>query len=843
MEETRQWERVKELFEAGLNCDPDKRGDFLRDACGSDDSLRAEVESLLEAYAASDGLSLGAWESDLADDLKTPDWIGPYHLIKKIGEGGMGQVWLAEQTAPLHRQVALKLLRTAAFDEALLLRFQSERQSLAIMDHPAIAKVFDAGATPTGQPYFVMEYVPGEPITEYCDQRKLTIPERLQLFVRVCEGVQHAHQKAVIHRDLKPANILVVELDAKPTPRIIDFGLAKATTPPLPEEANSTRAGGFVGTLGYMSPEQADSRIGDIDTRTDVYSLGVILYELLTGLPPFDNKEWQKAPIDEVLRQLRERDAPLPSTRVGTVKAVSEFRRTDPRRLKSELHGDLDWITMKALEKDRGRRYGTVSELAADITRHMNNQPVAARSATASYRLHKYLLRHRIAVSVGAGSILLLAAFAVVEAIQLHRIKLERDRASRVTAFMTAMFRVSDPGQARGNSITAREILDKASNDINTGLAKDPELQAQMMFVMGKVYDQLGLYPRAEALLRQSAATRQRVLGDKNPETLESNIALAWTLDHEGRYAEAEKLQRQALEAGRDFFGTESAESLLAMQGLGWSLYEEGRYNEAEKLQREAIDGQRQILGPDNADTLRTMDQMASTLREEGHRGNAEQLYRQVLEARMRLLGPEHLDTIMTMNNLAGVLVYEGKNAEGEKLFRQVLDVRRRVLGPEHPDTLETMNNLAITLKREGHLADAEALQEQTLDINRRVLGPEHPKTLLMMNNLGETWAEMGKYQDAEKLIEEARAIQLRVLPPDAPTTAISTYNLAGIAAREGRRDFALDTVREAVDHGLPPLVDISIDQDPDLNSLHGDPRFDALVAHAKERAAAAHRK
>src|SRR5579864_1326370 len=425
------WERTKQIVEEALRLVPDQRWAYLDSACGQDGELRDEADSLIASHEAADTQFLAAAAPEIlqlasatiAPQLEVNRTIGQYRLVEEIGRGGMGQVWLAEQTAPLRRQVALKLIKVGLYDDGVLKRFQSERQSLAIMDHPSIAKVFDAGATSDGQPYFVMEYVAGVPITDYCDQKRLKIRERLELFIKVCEGVQHAHQKAIIHRDLKPANILVIEVDGKAVPRIIDFGLAKATGPQPADESMFTQVGSFVGTPGYMSPEQADPG-ADVDTRSDVYSLGVVLYVLLTGYLPFQAKPGNERPLDEMLRRVREEDPPRPSTKVSTNRetssATAEARGTEPGQLVSLLRGDLDWLTMKALEKDRSRRYGTASELAADITRYLKSEPVTARPASLPYRVRKYVRRHRVAVGVGVGLVAVLAGFAVNEAIQLR---------------------------------------------------------------------------------------------------------------------------------------------------------------------------------------------------------------------------------------------------------------------------------------------------------------------------------------------------------------------------------------------------------------------------------------
>src|SRR5215470_3386594 len=611
MEKLRQWQKVKEIVGSALERPAAERSAYLDQACADDSELRAEVESLLSAYRGADGLSESPWHHASAESGAQPQTIGPYRLVRELGVGGMGQVWLAEQSEPVKRQVALKLIRAGMFDAATVLRFKAERQSLAIMDHPAIAKVFDAGTTAAGQPYLVMEYVDGQPLIEYCDTKRLPVRERLQLFVRVCEGVQHAHQKAIIHRDLKPSNILVVEVDGKPMPRIIDFGLAKTTAPLVPGETSFTQMGAFLGTPGYMSPEQADPAGHHVDTRTDVYSLGAVLYELLTGFLPFDTTEWKKRRPEDFFRQLREEDPPRPSTKISTNRETSSSkalsRRTEARQLASLLRGDLDWITMKAIEKDRERRYATPSDLAADVENYLRNKPVLAGPASLTYRVRKYVQRHAVGVAVASAAAALLIGVATMQAFELRRITSERDRADRVTEFMTNMFKVSDPSESRGKSITAREILDRSAGEINTSLSKDPELRAEMLHVMGTVYQKLGLYSQAESLLRQAVETRRRVLGPEHPDTLKSSALLALSIHQEGRFSEAESIDRQLLPIEQRVLGPKHRTTLLTMGNLFWTLDAQGRYDEAESLGRRTLEAQHRELGEYDPDTLNTM--------------------------------------------------------------------------------------------------------------------------------------------------------------------------------------------------------------------------------------------
>ncbi len=726
--------------------------------------------------------------------------VGPYQLRQLIGEGGMGEVWLAEQTEPVRRRVALKLIKTGMDTREVVARFESERQALALMDHPAIAKVFDAGSTAEGRPYFVMEYVAGMPITSYCDRHKLSTRRRLELFILVCEGVQHAHQKAIIHRDLKPSNILVTEVDGRPAPRIIDFGVAKATSVRLNADTMYTRVGAMIGTLGYMSPEQADSGGEDIDTRSDVYSLGVVLYELLSGTLPFD---FRRLAYDEVLRCLREQDAPHPSTRLrtsGDSAVAAKNRSVDPPTLASQLRGDPDAISLKALEKDRSRRYATPSDLAADIARYLRNEPVLAHAPSVAYRARKYIRRHRLGVALAGLLTVLLLTFALAQTIELQRIRRERDRADRITEFMASMFKVSDPSQSRGNSVTAREILDKSSNQIETGLGQDSQVRSQLMQVMAQTYQNLGLYGRAHALSERVLEERRRTLGSSDPKTLESMTRLGFVLFKEGRDDEAERMDREAIELEGRILGQEAPLTLQTKDDLAIVLLRQAHFTEVEKLERDLIDIKTRKLGPENEQTLRSRDNLASALAGQSRFAEAVQEFRQVLDLERRTEGADDPRTLASMQNLANALQEEGKYAESEKLYRETLAIEERVLGPEHPDTLSTMSTLGNTIRLAGDRnTEAEALFRKSLEIEQRVLGPDHPWTMETKEGLANVLAAEHHYTDAEQLHRQILTTRLRTLGPDNTDTLLSQYNIAEVLDHEGEYGEAEALIRDTL--------------------------------------------
>ncbi|MGD2295826.1 MAG: protein kinase, partial [Candidatus Aminicenantes bacterium] len=511
-------------------------------------------------------------KTPLKDLTKGAAVAGKYKLLKNLGEGGMGTVFMAEQTEPVRRRVALKIIKLGMDTKQVVARFEAERQALAVMDHPNVAKVHDGGATETGRPYFVMEFVRGIPITEYCDKNKLSISERLKLFIPLCKAVQHAHQKGLIHRDLKPSNVLVTVQDGKPAPKIIDFGIAKATDHRLTQQTLFTEQGQLIGTPEYMSPEQAEMSGLDIDTRTDIYSLGVMLYELLVGVLPFDSKTLREAGFAEIQKIIQETDAPRASTRLSSLgdtrTSIASHRKTDPDSLHKQLKGDLDWITMKAMAKDRTQRYASASELSSDITKYLKHEPILASPPSTVYRVRKYIKRHKTGV-FAAGLIVLALVVGIagtttglIKAKQAEKIaKTEATTAQRVSNFLVDIFEVSDPSEAKGNTITAREILDKGADKITAELQDQPATQARLMNTIGKVYMNLGLYTKSAPLLEEGLERREKEFGENHPDVADSLYSLSQLHYTKAQYEEAKDLVERALNIREKTFGPEHLET------------------------------------------------------------------------------------------------------------------------------------------------------------------------------------------------------------------------------------------------------------------------------------------
>ena len=841
------WRHVSSYLDWALELTPEELTAWLFSLRAAEPAVAADLELLLNDR---DELNRARF---LEDGVPCPgltsagETIGPYRLIRPLGEGGMGIVYLAEQVAPIRREVALKVIKPGMDSKRVIARFAAERQALAVMDHPCVSKVFDAGQTEDGRPFFVMEYVAGVPITEHCDRQALTTTERLELFVQVCDGVQHAHRKAIIHRDLKPSNVLVSLQDGVAVPKVIDFGVAKATAQTLTEATLYTEAGSVIGTPDYMSPEQVDVTAEDVDTRTDVYALGVMLYELLVGALPFPPRSLREGGLDGIRRMIREVEPPKPSTRLSTVDAESSaqtarHRRVDLATLRRQLSGELDWIVMKAIEKDRDRRYGSPAELAADVGRFLRHEPVLAGAPSTAYRVRKFVRRHRFGTATAAAATLALMGFAGTLVVQAHRISREAEAKRRVAEFLTELFEVSDPGNARGDTVTARELLDRGAARIRGTLADDPSTRIELMATMGTVYSSLGLYTNAESLLQESLQarqqllgsndpetlrsahdlarlryrqgrvkeaealyirtleTRRRVLGPEHPDTLRSASDLARVLSQEGRYPESEAMARDTLDLQRRVLGPDHRDSVSSMANLAWTYQNLGRYAEAEALQRQVVDSRKRILGSAHPDTLAAMMGLAWTHQALGRYAESETLFREVIDIQKRVVGADHPDTLRSIASLASTYALQRRYKEGEALMRDVLEIQKRVLGPEHSDTLYSMNQLAIAYSGLGRHDEAARLHGEILDTDKRLLGPEHPNTLWAMNNVALTWERQGRYKEAESLHRETLDLRRRVLGPEHPESLTSMYNLAIALAHQHRYEEAETLNREVLD-------------------------------------------
>ena len=775
---------AEEIAAAALRINADERRSFIEDACAGDVNLRGRVETLLSSdqeTVASPGMTtdMGATLRDPVSSKEGPGTrIGPYKLVRVIGSGGMGTVWLAEQEYPLRREVALKIIKLGMDSGDVIRRFEAERQTLAMMDHPNIAKVLDAGTTRTGRPYFVMELVHGVPITAYCDGQRLGPRERLALMVPVCRAIQHAHQKGIIHRDIKPSNVLVSSYDGRATPKVIDFGIAKATGAGL-IDSQLTHLGLVVGTFEYMSPEQAEAggdnrTAADIDTRSDIYSLGVVMYELLTGRTPLRWAEALKAGYAEILRRIREDEPQTPSSRLTTspetLAEVADRRGTEAAKLPKLLRGELDWIVMKALEKDRTRRYETANGLARDIERYLIGEPVEASPVSTTYRMKKFAMKHRLLLASAAGFLALLMAGILVAGWQAMRARRaeaiafeQRDRADTEAATARAVIEFiqkdllgqasaenqARPGQKPDPDLKVRTALDRAAAKIPNAFPNEPLVQASIRETIGSAYTDLGLYQEAQTHLEAALKLRLANLAPDDLDVANAKEGLATLLVAQGNPQAALPLVEDVLTMRRKKLGPEHPDTLEAANNVAAVVSIEGRKAEAEPLLRQVLAARSRKLGRLDPETLIVMGNLGETLNDEGKAAEAEPLLQEAMRGYRKVLGPDHPKYLWVLTQLGEVYMSQKKYPEAEAAFREPLDKRLQILGADHPNTAFTMAQLGAAVAGEHHYSEAEELYDRALAIDRRVLGPLHPSGVDVQHDIAINYQDQKKYPQA----------------------------------------------------------------------------------------------
>ena len=807
------YQQVKQVFAEACRLAPDLRPEYLGHMCADDPDLRAEVEDLLAhddkalpvapQFSARD--MLGAAPLDVHADAaahavgvyssleRAPDRIGSFRVIRKIGQGGMGVVYEAEQDNP-KRTIALKVIRPGAASEQILRRFKFEAHVLGRLQHPGIAQIYEAGTAEIShggaaveQPYFAMEYVRGKSLSELIPAMTLGTHDRLELFAKICDAVQHAHQKGVIHRDIKPGNILV---DESGQPKILDFGVARVTDSDVQVTTMRTDVGQLIGTIPYMSPEQVAGLSQELDTRSDVYGLGVVCYQLLTGRLPHD---LAGKTIPEATRAIAE-DDPI---RLSSINKI--FR------------GDLETIVSKALEKDKERRYQSASDLAADVRRYLADEPILARPATTFYQMRKFARRNKTLV-FGVAAVFVVLVLGVIgtttqavravreknsaeaarqlAAERLLQAKAETRKFAAVNKFFNDMLLSMDPTRD-GRDVKVADVLERAVANMDQGLRDQPEIESSLQNTIGTIYIGLGLHAEAEPFLRHALETLTNMLGADHPDTLVATTNLAAVLVDLSRWSEAEQYLRLTLKARRGTLGEDNIRTLDSMNNLGEVLYRQGRVEEAETQWRETLEIQRRALPPNDPKTLITMNNLAQLLKQQRKPDQAEPLLREVLAHQLETLGEEHPHTLITMNNLATTLNALDRYAEAEQLFRRILDTRLRTLGEDHPDVFATMNNLGNLLRDQGRLDEAEPLARRTWAGFRRILGAEHRQTLISMNNLASLLVKLGRAAEAEQIYTELLGIAREALPAGNYVTLIFESNYGECLARLERYEQA----------------------------------------------------
>jgi serine/threonine protein kinase/tetratricopeptide (TPR) repeat protein len=825
-----------------------ERGDYLDEACRGRPELRQRVEALLRAHEQASGFLREPSQNEARTVDEPPageqpgTLIGPYKLLEEIGEGGMGVVWMAEQTQPVRRKVALKVLKPGMDTRQVVARFEAERQALALMDHPSIAKVHDGGATASGRPYFVMELVKGVPITEFCDHNQLAPRQRLELFVLLCQAVQHAHQKGIIHRDLKPSNVLVTMHDTAPVVKVIDFGIAKALGQELTDKTVFTGFAQMIGTPLYMSPEQAGQSGLDVDTRSDVYSLGVLLYELLTGTTPFDKERFRQVGYDEMRRIIREEEPPRPSTRLSTLgqaaTTVSTRRKSDPKRLSRLIRGELDWIVMKCLDKDRTRRYETANALALDVQRYLCDEPLLAGPPSASYRLGKFVRRNKGPVLAGSLLLAVLLAGVLVSTWQAVRAtraegdaiegwaaeeerrrdadyQRERAEANATTAleekrnaqqaaeewrsvvefFQTRVLAAPRPvgmGSGLGIDTTIQAAVDAAEPAIAAAFKDQPLVEAAIRDTLGSTYQSLRDAKQAIRQHRRALQLYRTLLGPDHHNTLTSMNGLAIAYTEAGENDRAIRLLEQVLEKRKRLFGDDHRTTLAVRGNLASAYKQAGRLREAVTMQEETLARRKALAGPMDQDTLMTMTLLAQAYLAAGRLREAITLLEQTVNVEKTVLGPDKPATLITTGDLAIAYMNLGRLDRALPLFELVLEKEKKLFGPEHPETLKSTNSLAHAYATARNFRRAIPLFEKTLEKQKARLGAGHENVFATTNNLGHAYLSTGKVGEAVALLEPTLETAQARLGPDHPVALSLVSCLARAYLAAGQSDRAL---------------------------------------------------
>jgi serine/threonine-protein kinase len=797
--------KADQILAEVLEHPPEQREELVLRSCDGDQPLYDEVISLLHAEAGTGGFlptggaqSCALWAAltqEATDEQPVPQGtlIGAYQVVRELGRGGMGVVYLAERADDQFTQkVALKLLKRGTDTDEVIRRFEQERQILATLNHPAIARLSDGGAAVDGRPFFAMELVEGQPVDQYCDAHRLTVKERLELFLEIARAVHHAHCNLVVHRDLKPSNILVT---AERQVKLLDFGIAKILDDSAATHAApTTRTWVRIMTPQYASPEQV--RGGPVTTASDVYQLGLLLHLLLTGRHPY---RVQGADAVEVEQMICEQKPVLPSSAVlasdplgeQDTERVSHLRQLSPQRLRRQLVGDLDTITLMALRKEPERRYASAAQLAQDIERHLAGQPVAARKDTLRYRLQKLLQRHKVAALAVTSMIVLIVVviglFTARLASERDRARLEADKAIHVASFMKELFAVADPNRAQGEEMLVSEFLDRGAERVEQGLAEQPEIQAEMLAVLGVTYTNLAKYDRARSMLERALEIRRNLWDENHLGVATSLQDLARLNMLQGKYAEAEPLFQRSIEIQESDLKTEAVNLAMTINNLAVLFIYMQRLEEAEPLIWRVIRIRESELGPDHPEVAAGYNNLAGIYVSQGRYKEAEPLFQRSLEIREQIFGPEHSEVADGSNNLAVVHLRLGRYDSAAQLLQRAASIWRQTLGAEHPKLTRALNNLAIIRVREGDYSAAEPLFEEALAARQKVFGPNHPKVASCMFNLGGLREVQGRIEEAEVLHRKALAIREEVLGPDNPSVALSLGDIANLCRDQGR--------------------------------------------------------